>query len=566
MNKISSGPDLRQIISLLPRNILNTSVLIWTLPLSLVLAVTSTPISVSGVREVLIWLAIGALGHLAMAPFVLYGKGKDLPEQILLVLLMGFTRGGVISLLAPLFDVRDQLPPVQRIANTTVAVFYWFYAGSIIVDYGVEFRKKLRDLLNEVIEKKIVGLPEAAKSSQNAIVEIIGHLHQRIVSIVGTSPSKEELRNASQEIDQLITNYIKPMSQSKWRDGEFVWVRAGFFAVLRRTLKINPLPVISVIILTFPFTLVAQISSIGFAQTLQLQIVWTTLAVLLAKSVIKVPSKSGEYLRANSIFLALLPLAYFATFVVQQISPLNNPQNGSQMIRGYLTSYLAQLCAYLIGTLLLALRSDQDFVFEFIGDLIKAGELEKLLAKTNSGNLDASYAQYLHAEVQSQLLACKLLLLKAAESDFELFPPEVTKQIVERMEKIQQPYEKPAARIPAKRLVELQSSWAGIADIAFELPEVFSESHAYSDITTQLIEESVVNSIRHGKATAIEITGSSDGEKLSVNVVDNGKLGELSGHSGLGTILFRTFAQTWNLQAIDGKTILNFTISTSERA
>lgn len=565
MRRGAEATKISQVLSLLPKQIVSMTVFKWTFPLSLLLAVISTPVTINSASEVVLWLLIGALGHSAMLPFVIYGRDKKSSEQILLVLLMGFTRGGVIAVLAPLFELTDSLPAPQRVANSMVAVFYWSQAGAIIVEYGVEFRQRLRSLLNEVLEKNIVGLPEAAKSSQNAVMEMIGHLQERIVATVGSSPSKEQLQRASGDIDALINDYIKPLSQSRWRDGELVWVKAGFFAVLRRTLTLNPLPVLAIIVLTLPFTLIAQISRIGFIQTLQVQIVWTTLALALAKYVFSKESKNGNYLNLNIRFLTLLPLAYIATFVVQIISPIANEATPLDMVRGYLLSAITQILAYLIGSLLLALHNDQEFVFEFISKLIQAGELENLLNKTKSGNLDSNYAQYLHAEVQSQLLACKLLLLKAAESDFEIFSPEVTKQITERMEKIKQPYEKPAARVPVQRLAVLQRSWAGLANITFELPDELSQLHGYSDVTSQLIEESVVNSIRHGKASAIKVSAYFEGSRLLITVSDNGEYEPGGSHGGLGTILFNTFASEWELSRESDRTVLTFTIETMGR-
>ena len=193
MNSPVSPTQARVVLKLLPKKILNLTVYKWTLPLSLILAVTSTARDISSVKELFAWLCIGALGHLAMLPFVLYGRNKDLGEQILLLLLMGFVRGAVIGIFAPIFNVEDSLTVLVRAANSLLAVFYWFQAGAIIVEYGSEFRNKLRQLLNEVLEKNIVNFSSQAKESNNKIVEVIGFLQEKIVKITGSSPSKDEL-------------------------------------------------------------------------------------------------------------------------------------------------------------------------------------------------------------------------------------------------------------------------------------------------------------------------------------------------------------------------------------
>ena len=565
MNQQLSATRVDDILKLLPRNFLSLTVFKWTLPISLVLAVISTPVEINSAQEVLKWLFIGFCGHMAIFPFVHYGREKKFNEQVLLVLLAGFTRGAVGGILAPLFEVQDSLSLPTRAANSMMAVFYWNIAGAIIVEYGVEFRAKLRVLLNEILEKNITGLSVAAKKSSNHIVEIIGTLEERILATVGTSPTREKLQEASNEIDALINDHIKPLSQSQWKDGELIWARAGFLAVLKRTLSFNPIPVVAVILLTWPFTLLVQLSRIGLVQTIIVQITWTSMVLVMAKAIYRGNLVRGELLGKNLQFLSLLSVPYLITFFVQLATEGNNPQEMSTMISGYLLSAVTQSTFYVIGALLLALRNDQEFVFEFIGDVIKAGELEKLLERTKPGNVDGNYAQYLHAEVQSQLLACKLLLLKAAESDFELFPPEVTRQIVERMEKLKQPYARPSARIPAQRMEALQQSWTGLAEIAHDFSVEFSQLHSYSDICSQLIEEAVVNSIRHGKANKIQAIGKKNEDHLLIEVRDNGQFSESSRHSGLGTILFNTFARDWSLRRESETTVLSFTIEVSNQ-
>ena len=565
MNRNPSATRIDDILKLLPRNFLSLTVFKWTLPISLGLAVIITPVEINSAQEVMKWLFIGFCGHMSMLPFVYYGREKNFNEQVLLVLLAGFTRGAVGGILAPLFDVQDTLSLPTRTANSMMAVFYWNIAGAVIVEYGVEFRAKLRVLLNEILEKNITGLSDAAKKSSNHIVEIIGTLEEKIIATVGSAPTREKLQEASREIDALINNYIKPLSQSRWNDGELIWARAGFLAVLKRTLSLNAIPVVAVILLTWPFTLLVQLTRIGLVQTIIVQITWIPIVLVMTKVIYRGNLIHGKLLGKNLQFLFLLLIPYLITYFVQRATQGDGLQEPSTMISGYLLSAVTQITFYIIGALLLALRNDQEFVFEFIGDVIKAGELEKLLERTKPGNVDGNYAQYLHAEVQSQLLACKLLLLKAAESDFELFPPEITRQIVERMEKLKQPYERPSARIPSKRVEALQQSWAGLAEISYHFSDEFSELHSYSDICSQLIEEAVVNSIRHGKANKIQVTGIKEADYLSIEVIDNGQFSESSRHSGLGSILFNTFAHDWSLRREPEATVLSFTIEVSNQ-
>ena len=133
------------------------------------------------------------------------------------------------------------------------------------------------------------------------------------------------------------------------------------------------------------------------------------------------------------------------------------------------------------------------------------------------------------------------------------------------MEKISEPYEAPAARIPTERIAELSNSWAGLATINYELPKELEILNSYSDIASQLIEEAVVNSIRHGKASEIWISARLNSENLEVKIIDNGQLGSDKSSHGLGSILFDTFTKSWSLNHVQNQTALIFTIDTTQK-
>ena len=567
MKQASIFDEVRQVVRLLPAGLINTKVFLWTYPISLVLAVATTPTKIDGGKELLLWLLLGFIAHSAMYPFVYYGRSsKNLSEQFLLVILMGIARGSAIGIVAPLMGLEDSLSLPVRIANSALAVFYWMQAGAIIMEYGFTFREKVKEFLTEILEKGIVDLPQIAKKSTSELVTIIGALQEKIVSTVGSKPSQSDIKQASADIDSLINEHIRPLSQSRWKDGDLLWIKASFFSVMRRTLANQKIPAIPVIVLVFPFTFVAQTSRIGFWATCVVQVTWTSMVLILDRVLSTKINTDKGYWKLNLTFFAVLITAiYPITFIVQNTATIDVNSSMSAMITGYLLSGFTALSLFIIGAMLFSIQNDQGFAFQFLSGIIKKGELETLLKQTQSGNTDSQFAQYVHAEVQSQLLACKLLLLKAAESDFELFPPDITAQIVERMEKIKQPYQRPAAKVTSKRLPEIAQSWQGLAEIEYELIPEFSEFHSQSEITSQLIEEAVVNAIRHGKASKISIKAIAGSSSISVSVCDNGSMQMAKAGSGLGTILLNTFTESWSLEREGDHSLLTFSVPTGKR-
>jgi len=554
------------LLKIQPRQLLTLTVFWWFLPISVLLPVFFGQYNVNSLKDISIWLLIGITAHFAMFPFVAYGKnGKTITEQIILIFMMGIVRGILISIMPPIFGLQDEQAFLARVTNSTVAVFYWNMIGSIILEHGSKFRSRVKVLLNEILEKQLLGMPLVAKESSNELTRIIGVLQEKIVAMVGSSPSREDIVQASGDIDTLINQHIKPLSKSRWRDGQLTWVRAGLFSVIRSCLENNRIPVVAVIVFSIPFSIITQTSHIGLLGTLLVQSFWLFVTLGINWLVYR-KNHTSKLTKSNLTFLAgVVFIAYPLTYLFQSKILVASPDSLESIVQGYIVSMITQVSLYIIATFVISLREGQDFAFDFLKETISRGELANLVDKTRSDNSDAQFAQYLHAEVQSQLIACKLLLLKAAESNFDLFPPEVTQQIVERMEKISHPYEPAMIKTPAAQIRELSASWAGIAKISYELPNELEDIKGYSQILSQLITEGVVNSIRHGGASEIFISVTFSEKELKVKIMDNGHLESGTNSSGLGSILFNTFTKSWNLSRKDNQTVLLFVIDINQK-
>lgn len=558
--------QVNEIMRLVPTQLTSLTVFKWTYPISLVLALTTTAAEIQGPSEYVIWLVIGFLAHTSMLPFVIYGENHNSRiDQFTLVVLMGVARGSTIGVVAPLLNLSDSLSIMVRIANTILAVVYWFIAGSIILEYGVTFQRKVKLLLMEIIEKNFSGISAGARSSTHELARIISQLEGKILNIIGESPTKADLEAASSEIDSLVHSHLRPLAHSQWRDGQLIWIRAGIITTLRQALTARKIPIMPVVLLTFPFAAITQSSRMGLLSTVVVLSLWIVLVLIGEKLIFRSQFLSTNVFQSNLYFLALVILVIYPTaFLVHYFSPFLDHSPILGMIQGYVLSALTMVGLFLIGTLVLSISYNAEFAFNFLSDVIAKGELDSLIRQTRSGNTDAQFAQYVHAEVQSQLLACKLLLLKTAASDFALFPPEITQQITERMEKLKLPFVRRAATVTSERIEKISQSWSGLAEISYDLPSELSQLQPYSEVTSQLIEEGIINSIRHGKATKIAVKASKALDLIEVSVTDNGKLENIANETGLGSILFNTFAHNWSIKSVGNNTVLTFTVSTKD--
>jgi len=558
--------ECKEILEPLPAVLISYKTYFWSIPLSIVATVILTPMSLDSFEELSLWFAIALIGHLSMLPFVIYGSGRiGLKEQIALVLLMGFTRGAVVALLAQLFNLDDKLPFYYRAISSMIAVFYWFQVGSILIRFMFGFRSDVKKLVEESIlrgESLEIATPDV---NSNILLARISDLQKSIVKTLNGTPTRESLNSRAEEIDNLVRERIRPLSHSEWREGQLTWIKAGYKRVLTSTLSRKRVPIWGIVVLTLPFSLIGQFTRYGVLETLSMQTLWILIAIPVRVIATKIaPGRDGNYLQQNLLFIAL---SYTVIAPITFLAQINWPDTSysapiiftTQIMST--TSFAILIC---VTAITLALHEDEKSVFRAISEKLKEKNLKAFLELGEKSRAEADYAQYLHAEVQSQLLACKLLLLKSAESDFTLFPPEVTQQILGRLSEINQPYERAPVRLPSLRISQLAASWKGLAEISYSLPPEIDEPSAPREVIAQLIEEAVVNAIRHGKATDVKIKVNLQGDHFYCEISDNGTLASSKSGSGLGTILFETFTSDWQLTRLGNRTVASFTIRKRE--
>ena len=550
------------LINLLPPRLISLQVFIAVLPVTVLVTIFIIPLEINRPIEYLYWLLIGLSAHLAMLPFAIYGlKRTSLREQALLVLAMGLVRGGVIGILAPLFGFTDEFSLPVRASTSMLFTFYLFQIFAIIYEFRYGFRKKVSAFLKQSALSRQQIESNQSLLANNELADVIVNLQNKIRQVISELPKSRGISESTKEIDSLVRDYIRPLSKSKWSDGDIRWMKLGFFRVLKRSLSFAPLPVFEVYLLTLPLSLVIQFATLGISATIVTQCFWLLTIIIVVKSAkVLLPAKQNNYFVQNSIILLLLSVIItpLITFVIG-VSPgsLINAQN---TFIGNLYPSILIATMLLTASLLSVLNSDQTQVLDFLENSLDKDKVQNFFDSSEQSIRDAHYAQYLHAEVQSKLLACKLLLLKAAESDFQIFSPEVTNQIVSRLDGLGKHPTITVSQIPSQRINTLAQSWKGIAEISVDLPPQIDELKAEANIFCQLVEEAVINSIRHGHANKIEIHAFFMSGLLKVVIHDDGVYVENKKSDGLGGILFDTFAKRWDIASNAEGTTLRFSV------
>lgn len=550
------------LLNLLPKKLITKEVYLATLPVTVFVTVFIIPLEIKRPIEYVYWLAIGLSGHLAMLPFVIYGRDRQLlKEQVPLLLAMGFVRGLVVWLVQPLFGFEDQYTILVRAANSALFVFYMFQLLAIIYEFNYGLQREISRILEQMARKKQQLDLRVPIAHDNELLQHVVKLQDKILLEISKKPISSGVIESTKSIDNLVREHIRPLSKSKWKDGEVKWVKLGFFHVLRRTMTLSPIPIFEIYLFTLPLALVNQISRYNFSTLVITQSIWLVNLLILVKFIkFLFPSYKDKYFKQNValVFTASLisvPVIYFTNGLLP--ADLINSQN---TIFSHIYSSLMIAVILCASTLLVSLSIDQEKALSFLENQLDRNELTSHLESRVQSIRDSEYSKYLHNEVQSQLLACKLLLLKSVESDSQMFPPEVLTQIISRLEKIKQVPIREIRLTPSERMKELVYSWRGIAEIHLELPERFDEIASNSVEICQLIEEAVINSIRHGQAKMVEISVSLLDDQIIGIIFDDGNFVETKNGGGLGTILFDSFTKYWEIKSEGKGTTLRFSL------
>jgi len=554
--------ECRIIIDTIPQQLISWGTYFWTYPFSFFVTFFTIISDINTGEELAFWFLLVTIAHFAMLPFVVYGiPTMSYRKQFLLVALMGFTRGSVLTLLIPLFNLQVSTPFYYFFAQSTITIFYWFQAGAIFRSFMSTFRKEVKKFIEESVILHRNFIAPSRDESGSILLARISETQMKILKTLENNPTRENIKRRAADIDKLIREHIRPLSHSEWREGQLVWARPEPLKTLATSLRQNQLPIWGIVILTLPLTFLTGFSKYGFFGILILLSIRFVIIALIRKIAEKIfDASNGDFFKQNLFLLFEIVIFMAPMLLLPQIFWLNPNTDIANLIEIQMLSSITFLLFCLITSITLTLKEEEQEVFRILTRQLNESNPALFQDLSFKAASDIEYAQYLHAQVQSQLLACKLLLLKAAESEFELFPPEVTRQILDKLEKLNQPYERVPTSNPSERIEKLCISWKGLANIKYRFPPQIDDENMPKDIISQLIEESVINSIRHGKARNIEIRTDLKEEVLSFKILDDGTLKESTKSGGLGTILFNTFAADWSIRREGNTTILEFTI------
>jgi signal transduction histidine kinase len=452
-----------------------------------------------------------------------WSQRADVPIPVGEVLVRLYTSGlsvaGALLFVDAVFGADH---PASNVAGLLVYPLLAVWVGAGIIIY-LDVMSQARELRAMAVSARSRSVDVTARSAA-----AIAALRERIGGLV--SPQLERLGNlaaggSSTSMSAALRGVAEATAQST---GRHLWSssdpqdlgRIGFGEILRGSLlrpEFRPMPIIGVAVLV-PATELA--SDLRWEQGLI-----AALAAVLVVVECRIANRLIDRYSALSVFVVVGVVAVFSS------QALIAERVGRQWdLTGAETGPIATV----VMTLVLVGVTSSIGSYRHLDDrraaaLAAAISTERLdtAAQAHAVSVETRrLASLLHGRLQTRLLGCAMAL-EFADGDAE-----AVEAALERTRSILDEGWDPGGQAEGERTVDdVAAMWSGLAAVRIDVKtdrDVVADSRV-----VEVVEELVLNAVRHGRARTVEVRVSDEGEHIVIRAVDDGHGGD--GRSGLGS-------------------------------
>jgi len=455
----------------------------------------------------------------------------------------GLLMAGSQSLLSWIFDVSLQLSFTMRAIGNVVVAAFWLPLQSVVVGNFKRYAKLRREVRTEILQQESVqfarsrALEEYRRKIEEGIQDSLKLTTSQAHSLFESLKSKgsqrlpEYLRVISDEYFRLTAH--KMDSKIKIRQPKFANLRGNFtnfrLAVLESvmTRPLNPGWFATVIVVTIivPLTAKAEyilIPEIALATGLSTFLVQGTLL------------KSFKFIKKRQIMATLLATtgSIAIPIFIARLIPNNDPKLGNHI--AYLVVVITVTC---LGHIAQAgILKESELREAAINDLTELRSTEKE-QNAEFSKITRDWAKYIHGNYTTKLEAAAL----AIETSISTDDTEATEQAIREVEKTLKLDSTRSLSNPQILLDEVQdrcTNWQGLIQINIQ-SQVRSEISVVASIRDvgDCVEEAILNAVRHGDCTLVEIEIEEKELHLSL-VVTNDGVGFSNKPQGFGSSIY----------------------------
>lgn len=528
----------------IPVSILAVPIVFWTedLPASFA-ALLLVGILVTALTFIVYWLLISIARR--------FSRINRLASGFMILLGTGIVRGLITFYLFEFLGFQNPTPLAGRIFNSILNVFIWIGIGSILLESNRRFTRRYRALMTQIL---VLKLRENSQPQDgfNYIAEQILQMQMRIRGVVkniqtsspGSPPEKVLAMNLRKEVEE----QLRPLSQRLWVKSIFDPPALRFGSSARTAIKD----------LRVRFHLIAVIYAVVIILNTFL-LTGPTVAISYGALTYIFFFISNQLRKAMSHRLGLHVAKANIIFVVSVGFTVNLGSTCMLDLLGLSHSYSAVI---LIAPTLSVLIITASFIELAVADRQTLIEILTRATRTQDHEyLDRASrgkaASYIHNSLQSELTSLVIQLDSIAANP----DPIRSKIIMEKLESFisrsRSEDFKNYLETPELRLNRVVQSWEGIATIEIAIDQKVYVDQLRASLMVQLIEESVANAVRSGRANKVEISTEFSTDSLKITVRDNGRAPIRNLRQGFGSKWIDSVAIShWALEETDsGRTL-----------
>ena len=489
---------------------------------------------------------VGTISHLITGLVLLLGKLtllsrlRDNPKPLRTVLVMGvagITRGFTTAFGLEFFEITATADYLDRMASGSALIIIWFVAIGIVLDSRQGYRRSYQELSEKLDEQR-----ELREKGSLILLE----REQALISQVRETLN-EALRVGSKaaDIHQAVDSLVRPLSHNLSKSRPMLGaqkskprVRIRFWPIVRTAFARTPYsygPVIFVAVLGTFYSKFWQLGFLGVIDS-----ILSALFIWLFFSLAQRINKFGWW--AWLFWFAAGLASGLTTGLFTGVNPLTDP---SPVV--YLS--LNVVLAAIMVALLRAYDFEADQNLKSMRKILDVVHWETVALQQQAWVQQKRIARFVHSDLQARIRA---FALRLEFSGNDPKPEDIEELRVECDANLAlggeyQDFE--------RFITELQDLWEGVIEIKVSVDEAISEQLAEDAFTqialVEIVRESVTNSVKHGRASQVEIFLSvPDYEEqhcIDLRVIDNGTA-QATKPAGLGSEVLSELTLEWSLE------------------
>lgn len=490
------------------------------------------------------------------------------PVNISWVLILSFSIGALKGATTGLFGLGLDAFPTQAIALDG----RWIQGGILGV-FAIPMLTLSVAKLHQINQKRDVLIADSLRALLSGNLARNDYLREQVSGMKSASLDlldqlEREAASRNGEaapllqaaVENLIKNHVRPISHTIWEDKQRRIPPLNISNLLRsgiRSPNLNPLVTATPL---FVALILAQLFLTTPTEAFQRSILMALAPALIAKAygLLK--------MRSDSIyFVGFLGSQLLATALGLWLADLLFGSTGSNSFwLAWLATSVLSIQSILMATIGHQVVSQDRNLDKELDNLLAGQKIEEGARSAYSSLVNRDYAQFLHSNVQNQLLVSALAARRADFSDADL------KREIERLRHLISNLQTERPTEPEMTAGELLSTltkrWDGFIVLRSDLePALTNEVFNRNWVLLEVLNEAVSNSIRHGVASEVTIELRLQGEFIEISVLDNG-IGPTKGKPGLGTRINQEITDgNWSARiGPDGGTMLKLRLPMSE--